>query len=236
MRKLAEKIKNSFSSFRTLLRKYDENIESVDPQLKNNADLVEALNEFESYWSKGKNYFVVPRKCNQLLHFTNIIEITSEKYQTFKEQVQDRDTLIFVVIPALLLLKNLDDDDKGLCKTFFPPLFGEPLSAQDEEDPSRKQMILDSQLKYKALVACYKRHLNKATNSYDYYNLIEKALLDMEEDSDLKKITQEDLLTNDLNKDELLEMLQHLRVLSMHLQRYNPMEWNEFLDVSLENE
>jgi hypothetical protein len=85
VRKLAEKIKNSFQSFRTLLRKYDENIESVDPQLKNNADLVEALNEFESYWSKGKNYFVVPRKCNQLLHFTNIIEITSEKYQTFKE-------------------------------------------------------------------------------------------------------------------------------------------------------
>lgn len=97
-------------------------------------------------------------------------------------------------------------------------------------------MIMDSQRKYKDLVNCFNKHLQKASNSYDYYNLIEKALLDMEEDSDLKKISQEDLDNNDLNKEELLEMLQHLRVLSMHLQRYNPMEWNEFLDVSLDNE
>ncbi len=33
--------------------------------------------------------------------------------------------MIFVTIPALLILKNLDDgDDKGICKTFFPPMFG----------------------------------------------------------------------------------------------------------------
>ena len=54
---------------------------------------------------------------------------------------------------------------------------------------------------------CFKKHLQKASNSYDYYNLIEKALLDMEEDSDLKKITKEDLDSNDLTKEELLEML-----------------------------
>lgn len=39
-RLLAEKIRNSFTNIRTLLRKYDKNIEMVDPQLKNNADLV----------------------------------------------------------------------------------------------------------------------------------------------------------------------------------------------------
>jgi len=47
VRKLAEKIKTSFQAFRSLLRKYDENIEGVDPQLKNNADLVDVLCEFE---------------------------------------------------------------------------------------------------------------------------------------------------------------------------------------------
>jgi hypothetical protein len=66
--------------------------------------------------------------------------------------------------------------------------------------------------------------------------LIEGALLDMEEDSELKKVTQSDLEKNDLVKSDLYEMIQHLRVLSMHLQRYNPTEWNEFLDVSLDNE
>lgn len=47
-----------------MLRKYDENIEGVDPQLKNNADLVAALLEFEQTWEKGKNYFISPQKCN----------------------------------------------------------------------------------------------------------------------------------------------------------------------------
>ena len=47
--------------------------------------------------------------------------------------MEDRDTVIFVTIPALLILKNLDDgDDKGICKTFFPPMFGEEPSKEDD--------------------------------------------------------------------------------------------------------
>ena len=116
VRKLAEAIRKSFLGIRTLLRKYEENIEGVDPQLKNNSDLVAALVEFEQSWEKGKTYFVDEERCSQLLHFTQIIEGTSEKYKSFSEQVEDRDTVIFVTIPALLILKNLDDgDDKGIC-------------------------------------------------------------------------------------------------------------------------
>ena len=124
VRKLAEAIRKSFLNIRTLLRKYEENIEGVDPQLKNNADLVQALVEFEQSWEKGKTYFVNALKCTQLLHFTQIIEGTAEKYKSFQEQIEDRDTVIFVTIPALLILKNLDEDDKGICKNFFPPMFG----------------------------------------------------------------------------------------------------------------
>jgi hypothetical protein len=40
IRILGEKIRNSFANFRQLHKKYDKNIEMVDPQLKNNADLV----------------------------------------------------------------------------------------------------------------------------------------------------------------------------------------------------
>ena len=50
-------------ALRTLFRKYEENIEGVDPQLKNNADLVAALVDFESSWEKGKAYFVSAKKC-----------------------------------------------------------------------------------------------------------------------------------------------------------------------------
>ena len=54
VRALAEAIKKSFHSLRMLFRKYRENIEVVDPQLKNNPELVEALSSFENYWEKGK--------------------------------------------------------------------------------------------------------------------------------------------------------------------------------------
>ena len=69
------------------MRKYGENIEGVDPQLKNNPDLVAELVEFESSWEKGKGYFLQPRKCQQLVHFTSVIEATAEKYKSFNEQV-----------------------------------------------------------------------------------------------------------------------------------------------------
>ena len=55
VRYVAERIKQSFMNIRLLLRKYEENIEIVDPQLKNNPDLVECLFNFENNWEKGKN-------------------------------------------------------------------------------------------------------------------------------------------------------------------------------------
>jgi hypothetical protein len=51
VRNLAERIKKTFLDFKQLLRKYETNIEVVDPQLKNNIELVEILVEFENSWS-----------------------------------------------------------------------------------------------------------------------------------------------------------------------------------------
>ena len=64
VRKLAERIKKSFLDFKLLLRKYEQNIEVVDPQLKNNAELVEILVEFENAWSQGLTYFLDNKKLN----------------------------------------------------------------------------------------------------------------------------------------------------------------------------
>ena len=48
IRNLAERIKQAFVGLRMLFRKYAQNIEIVDPQLKNNPELVEALVKFET--------------------------------------------------------------------------------------------------------------------------------------------------------------------------------------------
>ena len=46
------------------MKKYGANIEVVDPQLKNNPDLVEVMMSYETSWEKGKEYFINPKHCN----------------------------------------------------------------------------------------------------------------------------------------------------------------------------
>jgi hypothetical protein len=38
-KRVADQVKNTFEVFRTLLRKYSENVEVVDPMLRNNQEL-----------------------------------------------------------------------------------------------------------------------------------------------------------------------------------------------------
>jgi hypothetical protein len=71
--------------FRALLKKYDQNIEVVDPQLKNNQELVDILVEFENSWSQGLTYFLDSTRLSQLLHFSQVIEATTDKHKQFAE-------------------------------------------------------------------------------------------------------------------------------------------------------
>jgi hypothetical protein len=57
------------------------NIEVVDPQLKNNSELVDLLIEFENSWSQGLTFFMESKRLNQLLHFSQVIEATAEKHK-----------------------------------------------------------------------------------------------------------------------------------------------------------
>jgi vacuolar-type H+-ATPase subunit I/STV1 len=63
VRKLADQIKQTFHTFRVLVRKYNENVEVVDPQLKNNQELVEVLNDWEKAWTLGKEHLLDTLKC-----------------------------------------------------------------------------------------------------------------------------------------------------------------------------
>jgi hypothetical protein len=48
-------------------------------------------------------------------------------------------------------------------------------------------------------------------------------------------ISDEQITENGMKREELQRMVQWIRVLSMQLQRYKPTDWNEFLDVALDN-
>jgi len=158
VRNLSEKIKSSFQAYRELLRKYAQNIEVVDPQLKNNPDMVTVLQEIETSWEKGKEYLLDPKTCNRTIHFSSVVEGTMEKNNEFKEAIESMDAQIFITIPSLLILKSLEDDDRGICKSFYPDMFnGDKMVGQT----------------FLALKRSYQQGCD-SSDDYAYYNQIEK--------------------------------------------------------------
>mmetsp|Transcript_23094 Transcript_23094/g.26127 ORF Transcript_23094/g.26127 Transcript_23094/m.26127 type:complete len:530 (+) Transcript_23094:109-1698(+) len=211
VRVLAEKIRQSFNNLRLLFRKYEQNIEIVDPQLKNNPELVEALMEFEGSWEKGKTYFMNSKKCSQLIHFSQLIEVTAEKHKDFFEQIECREADIFVTIPCLVILKALEDDDKNICRDFFPAMHDENFQA--------------GQL-YKSLKKMFMESRAQAKSEYDYYNIIEKAVIGLEWKLEIPK-------DHKIESYHVETILHKIRQLAMELHRCKPTDWNKFLDVAM---
>jgi hypothetical protein len=137
-----------------------------------------------------------------------VIEATAEKHKTFAEQLEQRDSEIFFIIPSLLILKSLENDDKEICNFFYPDMF----------DTATKQ---GQQLKYlKDEYECGRKIMK---SDYDFYNLVEKCLLEI------------DLSHNDKNWCDQLDIknkiIKEIKGLAMMLSRFKPADWNKFLDV-----
>jgi hypothetical protein len=209
---LSEKIRQSFNNLRHLFRKYENNIEIVDPQLKNNLDLVEALVKFESNWEKGKTYFLNPKRCGQLIHFSQLIEKTAQKYPTFREQLECRDAELFLSVPALLVLVCLENNDKGLCKRFYSPMY-------DEAD--MMGIVL------KRLKRGYTLGKLAASSGSEYYELVEMAVLGIP----ISKQFRTSIISPKF--DNLDSTIKKIKTLATELHRYRPAEWNRFLDITL---
>lgn len=110
------------------MRKFDTNIEAVDPQLKNNQELVNLLLLYEKYWERGKHYFLDDVRRGQLVHFSYILEGRlfsiglCEKYDRFSKMIEYRDAEIFVLIPMVMIIKSCEEDDRGICEVFLPDI------------------------------------------------------------------------------------------------------------------
>jgi len=209
---LTNKIRQAFTNFRLLLRKYDHNIEVVDPQLKNNPELVEVLTNFEASWELGKVYLLNNKRFNQLVFFSNLIDDMSYKYKNFKEQVECADSELFLSLPCLLVLKCLQEEDLGICRYFLPTMFNE-----DEAIG----------MVWKRLKRSYRLGQLAASSREEYDDLLEKIIIGESIESGLR--------TQILNQkfDNLDYSLNKIRNLGMELSRFKPLDWNRFLDVAL---
>lgn len=162
---LCEKIQKSFMSIRKLfLERYAPNVEVVDPQLRNNPELVHTIAQFEKDWCLGKTHLVPKRNKDHLISFSALIEITCEKYPEFKEMVECSDAEIFSTIPYLIVLKSSLDTGKEaliareICERFYP--------------------MLKESKKYEQLVADFDELRMLAGESFfSFYNKIEAQIL-----------------------------------------------------------
>ena len=212
IRNLAERIKQAFTGIRMLLRKYSQNIEIVDPQLKNNPELVEALVKFETSWERGKIYFLNSKKCNQLVFLSNLIESTSSKYQVFREQLECSDSELFVSIPALMVIKALEEEDRGICKSFCAPIFDENESIGGV---------------WKRLKRSYKLGKLAASSVTEYSELLVSITLGEPYDP----LFRSQVLHSKFdNLDGTVNKIKHLAI---ELHRHKPTDWNRFLDIIL---
>lgn len=136
-----------------------------------------------------------------------MIEATGEKHKEFAEQLEQRDAEIFLNIPALLILKSLENDDKEICSFFYPDMY-EAKTETGMQVAELKRVYGD---------------LRKKLGSYELYNLMEKCLIEIKLDA------QEDKTSREMDIERVL--LRDIRGLAMQLSRCRPADWNKFLDV-----
>lgn len=75
----------------------------------------------------------------------------------------------------------------------------------------------------KQLKECYEAGRAKMKNDYDFYNLIEKLLIDI-------SLSEKEKRWAESTNIECL-VVKEIKGLAMCLSRFNPADWNKFLDV-----
>lgn len=255
IRNIAEGVKTTFSKFRKLIEKYGENIETVDPQLKNNPDLVECLFALETAWDKGKEFLLDQANYERLIFFSQLIEIICEKYKELTELIESRDPSIFVSVPGLLILKSLENEDQGICFNYNPNL-----SSQGKEcnrlfnELKNEYEKLKSRLEDSNYPDVKSNPLSRSNSSNKIfslsssltlpsisngkpkldmvflYNFLERLIL-FEENT--QEIITDMKAAAFYDKDLTNKFLGKIKTLSMNLQREKPTEWNSFFDMAM---
>ena len=219
MRNLALKIKNALYVIRQLFRKFSKNIEGVDPRLSNNKDLSKYLYYFETKFELGKIYLLDNQKYNQLLAFSQIIEIICEKYNKYsiRDLIENNDPCIFVSLPSILLLKAINKEDQNICKEYITGLY-------DKNNESGKLFNNIKNMK--------KQLRNIIGDSNKTYNIIEKNILF--DGTEEQKIVDKEIEKYPKTKEIISQIKKGLTNLSMHLQTYKPTQWNEFFQLAMD--
>jgi hypothetical protein len=104
-------------------------------------------------------------------------------------------------------------------------------SLGESSEPSKYKTILSNKSEYKTNVNPLRKAKEKPVNNrlnYSFYNLMEKLILNID-------LNEKERESYELLKDSINGAILKVKNLSIELERYDPVEWNTFLDVALES-
>lgn len=175
---LAFQIKETFRNLCRVISRYSQCVDAVDPQLRNNIDLVQALADYETAWSKGKSFLLNRGTLNSLVSFSKLIEGLAEKYKEMKDKIESIDAEIFIAIPCIAVLKMLEDDDKSL-------------NSFCESDIVFTELLGGLKQRYSSV---------KASRHGEVCSILETTLLDLSSDQDTSKDSELAGLVSEIKK------------------------------------
>jgi hypothetical protein len=76
--------------------------------LRNNQDLRDCLKDFEEAWNIGKEHLMSQTNLKHLVQFSALLVDVSLRYKEFNAMIEDCDTQLFLSIPALVLLYDME--------------------------------------------------------------------------------------------------------------------------------
>jgi hypothetical protein len=109
-------------------------------------------------------------------------------------------------------LKALEDEDHGICRYFYPPMY----------DENEKAGMI-----FKRLLRAFRMGKLAAYCDAEYNHLLESVVIGQPVDTEYR--TQ--VISSQFDNIDIV--LHKIKLLSMEIGRYKPAEWNQFIDVSL---
>lgn len=158
---------------------------------------------------KGKEFLLNQNIRSILISFSQQVESLTEKHIELQEKIDSMDADLFMIIPCIIILRTLDENDRRIYNLYYPEL-RQQNGEQENFDKLKKDY----------------NTIKSKNDGFDVYNLLENAIL--EKDTDLiqlqaMKITKEDI-------DKFVNEIKRLAIL---LQRSKPTDWNTLMETAM---
>ena len=210
LRNLSKEVIDIVNTFRNVFK--EDVVYDLDPEIRNNYELIDLLYDMERIWEKGKKYL---RDYKKLLNFNKIVNVIIEKYKehNFRNLFEKKDPVIIINIPSILILDAIDRHSNEIIEEYIPDL---------------KNNELFNNLKKKI-----KKVYQEIGDKFLAYNLLERLILFQNIDNNDYYNTSYEKIKEILTGNEINEFIRDIKSLGLTLQRTNPMNWNEFLELAM---